>query len=74
MHNDLRLSIEQGLVGPGHLLLGKVGGGDDVQHPRHGAGCRSVDRADLGAGQVAQHQLDVEEARQLEVRREPGGS
>ena len=64
----------QWLIRPGHLLLGQVGGDDDIQHPGHGAGRRSVDRLDLGAGQVAEHELDVQEARQLQVGGEPGGS
>jgi len=42
--------------------LRKVGAGDDVDDPWRRPGRRGVDAPDPGAGQVAQHQLDVKQA------------
>src|SRR5713226_3083215 len=64
----------QRLVLPGGAGQRQVSPGEHREHARRRSRGAGLDAADPGAGQVAQDQLDVKQARHVEVGREPGRS
>ncbi len=62
----------QRLVLPGGASRRQVSPGEHREHARRRSRGARLDAADPGAGQVAQDQLDVKQARHVEISRESG--